>query len=67
MKGADQDPLYSYLTSKETNGDLSGDIKWNFPKFLVDRKGHIVARFEPKVKPDSPEVTQAIEKYLAEK
>ena len=67
VKGTDQDPLYSYLTNKETNGDLSGDIKWNFTKFLVDRKGHIVARFEPKVKPDSPEVTQAIEKYLAEK
>jgi glutathione peroxidase len=67
VKGTDQDPLYSYLTNKETNGDLAGDIKWNFTKFLVDRKGHIVARFEPKVKPDSPEVTQAIEKYLAEK
>jgi glutathione peroxidase len=67
VKGTDQDPLYSYLTNKETNGDLSGDIKWNFTKFLVDRKGHIVARFEPKVKPDSPEVMQAIEKYLAEK
>src|SRR6185369_1065893 len=39
VKGTDQDPLYSYLTNKETNGDLSGDIKWNFTKFLVDRKG----------------------------
>jgi glutathione peroxidase len=67
VKGDDQDALYSFLTKKETNPDFAGDIKWNFTKFLVDRKGKVVARFEPKVKPDSPEVTAAIEKYLAEK
>ena len=33
-----------------------GEIKWNFTKFLVDRKGNIVARFEPDVTPDSPQV-----------
>lgn len=67
VKGADQDPLYSFLTSKETNPDFAGDIKWNFSKFLVDRGGKVVARFEPKVTPDSPEVTAAIEKYIAAK
>ena len=67
VKGEDQDPLYAYLTNKETNPQFGGDVKWNFSKFLIDRKGHIVARFESKVKPDSPEVAQAIEKYLAEK
>ena len=61
VKGGDQDPLYKYLTA--TNG---GDIKWNFTKFLVDRNGNVVARFEPPVKPDSPEVKAAIEKALAE-
>ncbi len=67
VKGDDQDPLYKFLTSKDTNPDFAGDIKWNFSKFLVDRKGKIVARFEPKVKPDSEEVNAAIEKYLAAK
>jgi glutathione peroxidase len=67
VKGEDQDPLYKFLTTKETNPDFSGDIKWNFSKFLVDRKGKVVARFEPKVKPDSDEVNTAIEKYLAAK
>ena len=67
VKGEDQDPLYKFLTSTDTNPKLGGDIKWNFTKFLVDRKGNVVERFEPKVKPDSPEVTAAIEKYLAAK
>ena len=67
VKGDDQDPLYSFLTKPETNPESAGDIKWNFTKFLVDRSGKVVARFEPKVKPDGPEVTAAIEKYLAAK
>ena len=67
VKGADQDPLYAYLTSKETNPQFAGDITWNFNKFLIDRKGHVVARFTSKDKPDGEAVTQAIEKYLAEK
>jgi glutathione peroxidase len=65
VKGADQDPLYAYLTSKETDPEFAGDITWNFNKFLIDRKGKIVARFSSKDKPESEAVTQAIEKYLA--
>jgi glutathione peroxidase len=67
VKGEDQDPLYAFLTSKETNPEFAGDITWNFNKFLVDRKGKIVARFSSKEKPDSEAVTQAIEKYLTAK
>jgi len=67
VKGADQDPFYAYLTRKETNPEFAGDITWNFNKFLIDRKGKIVARFTSKQKPDSPEVIAAIEKYLAAK
>ncbi len=63
VKGDDQTPLYHYLT-KETPGPLSGDIKWNFTKFLVDRNGKVVQRFDSAVTPDSPEVTSAIEKLL---
>jgi glutathione peroxidase len=63
VKGDDQTPLYQYLT-KDTPAPIAGDIKWNFTKFLVDRKGNVVQRFESKVTPDSPEVTSAIEQLL---
>jgi glutathione peroxidase len=63
VKGADQAPLYSYLT-KDTGAGMTGDIKWNFTKFLVDRNGKVVQRFESAVTPDSKEVTSAIEKQL---
>lgn len=64
VKGDDQHPLYQYLTSTDSNPQFGGEIKWNFNKFLVGRDGKIIARFEPKVKPDSEEVVQAIEKAL---
>lgn len=67
VKGEDQDPLYAYLTSKETNPKFAGEISWNFNKFLIDRDGKIVARFTSKDKPDGEVVTAAIEKYLAQK
>jgi len=63
VKGEDETPLYAYLT-KDANPSVAGDIKWNFTKFLVDRNGHVVQRFESKVTPDSPEVVTAIEKLL---
>ena len=64
VKGDDIHPLYKYLTSKDTNPDFGGDIKWNFSKFLLDKNGKIIARFEPKVTPESDPVIQAIEKAL---
>lgn len=63
VKGSDTAPLYQYLTEK-ANPALAGEIKWNFTKFLVDRSGKVVQRFEPAVTPDSPEVLAAIEKLL---
>ena len=65
VKGEDQAPLYGFLT-KEANPATAGDIKWNFTKFLVNREGKVVARFEPAVTPDSPEMKAAIEKALQE-
>src|SRR5258706_299959 len=64
VKGDDIHPLYKFLTSKETNHDFGGDIKWNFSKFLFDKNGKVVARFEPAVKPESDPMIQAIEKAL---
>ncbi len=63
VKGDDQTPLYTYLT-KEASPAVAGDIKWNFTKFLVDRHGRVIERFEPAITPDSPEVIAAIEKAL---
>jgi glutathione peroxidase len=63
--GDDKTPLYVFLTDKDANPKIGGDIKWNFTKFLFDRKGQPVARFEPATKPDSPEVIAAIEAALA--
>ncbi len=67
VKGEDQHPLYTFLTSKETDPNFAGDITWNFNKFLIDRKGNVVARFSSKDKPEGEAVMQAIEKYIAEK
>jgi len=66
VNGKDAAPLYKYLTSKETNEKFPGKITWNFEKFLFNRGGQPVARFAPKVKPDAPEVVEAIEAELAE-
>jgi glutathione peroxidase len=65
VKGDDKCDLYKFLTSKETNGKFAGDISWNFEKFLVNKKGEVVARFKPQTKPDAPEVIKAIEAELA--
>jgi glutathione peroxidase len=62
--GDDKTPLYVFLTDKSVNPQIGGDIKWNFTKFLFDRNGNPVARFEPNVTPDSPQVTAAIESAL---
>ncbi len=64
VKGDDKTPLYQFLTSKDEDPRFSGEIQWNFTKFLFDRNGNPVARFEPKVTPDSPEVMSAIEAAL---
>jgi glutathione peroxidase len=62
--GEDKTPLYQFLTDKSQDPQFGGDIKWNFTKFLFDRKGNLLARFEPNVTPDSPEVQTAVESAL---
>ena len=65
VNGPEAAPLYKHLTSKETNPQFAGEITWNFEKFLFDRQGQLVARFAPRVRPDSKEVVSAIEAELA--
>lgn len=62
-KGAEIAPLYKTLT-QDTGAGIKGDVRWNFTKFLVDPKGDVVARFEPKVEPGSHELVAAVEKVL---
>jgi glutathione peroxidase len=64
VKGAEQAPLYAALTGPTAK--FPGDVKWNFGKFLIGRSGEVLARFEPKVKPDNPSVVSAIEAALKE-
>ncbi len=65
VKGDGQSPLYAALTGAES--PVPGPVKWNFGKFLIGRDGKILARFDSKVTPDSPELTKAIEDALAAK
>lgn len=60
-------PLYAWLTSRQTNPNFAGPITWNFEKFLIGRDGKVVARFDPDVSPDAPEVVNKIEAQLAKK
>jgi len=64
LAGEHMSPLYQFLTDKQANPTAGGPIRWNFTKFLADRDGKIVRRFEPDVTPDAPELAAAIEKAL---
>ncbi|WGQ10237.1 glutathione peroxidase [Pedobacter gandavensis] len=57
VKGDDINPLFKYLTTA-ANPDFTGDINWNFEKFLINEKGELVHRFRSKVKPLSEELTK---------
>jgi glutathione peroxidase len=60
VKGNDQHPIYSWLTSKELNGVEDGEVNWNFNKFLVDENGKYVAYFKSGVRPMSEELTEKL-------
>ena len=65
VNGETRAPLYAWLTQEQTQPDGPGDVLWNFAKFLVGKDGKVVARFNPRVAPDAPELVAAIEKALA--
>jgi glutathione peroxidase len=65
VRGGDKAPLYRYLTDERTNPEFSGEIMWNFTKFLVGRDGRVVARFGPRTSPEEPAVAAAVEAALA--
>ncbi len=63
VKGDDIHPLFAELTKAE-NPNFTGDINWNFEKFLVDKNGKLVHRFRSKTEPMSDEMLSAIKKLL---
>lgn len=64
VKGFGKAPLYKFLTEKSQNGISDEGVKWNFQKFLINRKGNLVQVFSPGTEPLSSEITSAIEKQL---
>ena len=67
VNGPEACELYQELTAIDLEPKGSGKVSWNFEKFLLDRQGKPVARFEPRTSPDDPQVIAAIEKLLAAK
>ena len=63
VKGDDQHPLYHYLTEESP---VPGVVKWNFQKYLVDRKGNVVDKFAPGTEPTEKEVIAEIEKLVSD-
>lgn len=66
VKGPDKSEFFAYLTEK-ANPEKTGDIAWNFEKFLLSRDGQLVDRYKSAVKPQSEQLTEAIEVQLAAK
>lgn len=61
VKGTSITPIYQYLTKKSENGVLDATISWNFNKFYIDEKGNLIAHFDSKVTPESPELLKYID------
>ena len=64
VNGADRHPLYAELTGTPDEQGRTGDIQWNFEKFLVDADGTVVARFNPSVVPEDPRLVEAVRSVL---
>ena len=64
VNGKNATELYTYLKNNYINKEKSVRIKWNFTKFLVNKKGEVVGRYEPKTTPK--EIERDIERLLNE-
>ncbi|MEO6503076.1 MAG: glutathione peroxidase [Jatrophihabitantaceae bacterium] len=64
VNGAGRHPLYAELVDVPDAQGYTGDIRWNFEKFLIDPSGQVAARFAPTTEPESDEVVKAIEAAL---
>lgn len=66
VNGAGSHPIYAELSPVADSEGHSGDIRWNFEKFLVSSDGRVLARFAPITGPDDPSIVSAIEAALGE-
>ncbi|MDT7812132.1 MAG: glutathione peroxidase [Acidobacteriaceae bacterium] len=66
VSGDEAIPLYLYLTHP-SDAAAADAVHWNYTKFFVDRKGKVIARLDPDVAPDSPEMTATIEQILTDR
>ena len=64
VNGDNRHPLYQQLVTTADGEGHTGDIRWNFEKFLVGRDGNVIARFGPLVVPEAPELVSAVEKAI---
>ena len=64
VNGEGRHPLYGELTNVADSGGESGDIQWNFEKFLVAPRARSLTRFRPTTEPEDPELVAAIESVL---
>ena len=65
VNGEGRHPLYDELTRAADEQGRTGDIAWNFEKFVLDADGRVVARFNPSVEPDDSRIADAVESVLA--
>lgn len=65
VTGENKQPVFAFLTEKGPK-ETRGEVKWNFEKFIVNRKGEVVARFPSKVSPQDPKLIAALESALSE-
>jgi len=63
LTGDDELPFYLYLT-KSKNAPAGGPVPWNYTKFIVDKKGNVIARLDSDIAPDSPEMLSTIDQIL---
>ncbi len=66
VRGPYAHPLYQFLAEKKQNGKLSSVPRWNFHKFLIDRRGQVVDFFYPFTKPTSSKVKKRISRLINE-
>ena len=64
VNGEGQHPLYAQLNAVADSEGYTGDIRWNFEKFLVSPQGEVVGRFNPTVTPEDPALVAAIEEQI---
>lgn len=64
VNGEERHPVYDALVQAPDEQGETGDIRWNFEKFLIDPRGAVVARFGPFIEPDDPRVIEAINTQL---